>query len=109
MTADFDLFAFADVHRMYRRTDPPTSPEAAIKTVVRNVKSDHHALILSALKRAGRPMAAEEIADATPIGDHVAVNRRLPELVREGLIERTTERHKNRSGSSAYRYRMVAR
>lgn len=98
-----DLF---DGHGMYRRDDPDTSRDAAV-TAAGTVRARHQALIVSVLKSVGRPLAAEEIADRGGFESHVPVNRRLPELVRDGLVERTDEKHRNRSGSEAYRYRAL--
>lgn len=93
-----DLF---DWSKAYRPTDPVTSPEAARSAM--GLAARHHELILRVLRSTGRAMAAEEIGDDCDI-HHVAINRRLTELVRAGLIYRTTERHRNRSWRHALRY-----
>lgn len=87
----------------YRRSDPATSKEAGDHA--RSFIHKQHAEILAVMRAAGRPMAAEEIGDVMGC-DHVAINRRLPELERAEAIERTAERHKNRSGREAVRYRV---
>lgn len=102
-----DLFEYADTRMMYRRTDPDTS-RAAAEDAVESITARHRAMIMATLRRAGiGALAAEQIADLAGFESHVAVNRRLPELVRAGVIERTSEKHINRSGSSAYRYKIV--
>lgn len=111
-----DLFQYAETaRRNARRTDPDTSHEAG--AAANDFKGDDQEQIFQALQVSGKPMAAEEISDALGWGDHVRVNRRLPELaapvygdfgvtIRGALIERTEEKHVNRSGRKAYRYRV---
>ena len=60
--------------------------------------------------------AAEQISDAINLGfqrsiyslclDYVAVGKRTNELIEAGLIERTAEQHKNRSGRMAFKLRI---
>lgn len=99
-----DLLSF-DSRKLARRTDPATSKDAAARA--RFVRSRHHELILAAMQRAGRPMAAEEVADAIGL-DMVAVCRRFSEMVAAGLIERTNEVHVNRSRRNAFKHRLSA-
>ena len=99
-----DLFSYMAERPNYRTRDPITSRDAG--NAARNFAKGDQAAILSALTRAGRPMAAEEISDALSWHDHVRVNRRLPELQFSRLIERTSEPHTNRSGRKAFRYRV---
>jgi predicted ArsR family transcriptional regulator len=94
-----DLF---DYEKAARRHDPATSKEAAQRA--HDLAARHHAAIMGALNASAAPLAAEQIGDKIGI-DHVAVNRRLTELERAEMIERTHERHKNRSGRSAVKYR----
>jgi predicted transcriptional regulator len=93
-----DLFEWGNA---FRRTDPVTSSAAAQS--MHAIAQAHHAAILGVLRAAGRPMAAEQISDRCDL-DYVAINRRLTELERAGLIYKTTERHRNRSGRAAFRY-----
>ena len=60
--------------------------------------------VLAVVASAGRPMAAEEIADALGGISHHTVTPRLSELEKAGLIARTDERHTNRSGKRAVRF-----
>ena len=98
-----DLFSYAETRRSWRRSDPATSKEAGRSAS--KFSAQHHAEILKALADAGRPLAAEEIADRTAL-DYVAVGKRTIELLRDGKIERTAEQHTNRSGRKAFRYRL---
>lgn len=100
-----DLFSYQPQAANYRRTDPITSKEAGRSAD--KFRSEHHAAILRALSEAGVPLAAEQIADRTPL-DYVAVGKRTIELLRGGKIERTAERHINRSGRGAFRYQLRA-
>jgi predicted ArsR family transcriptional regulator len=95
-----DLF---DPRLAARQTDVDTSHDAAESMV--SAAGRHHSLIMEVL-RAGGLWSAQEIANVSEI-NYIAVNRRLPELTRAGLIERTDEKHKNRSGRMAYKYRLV--
>ncbi len=97
-----DLLSFFAERPNYRRTDPVTSREAG-NAARKFIKGDH-AEILRALRR--RPMACEEISDFLGWNDHVRANRRMSEMERDGTIARTVERHTNRSGRQAFRYRL---
>jgi len=91
----------------YRRTDPITSREAGEHAT--QFRAGDHKMILGALGRAApQPLSAEQISDFLHWRDHVRVNRRLGELERAGQIQRTQERHTNRSGRSAFKYRVKA-
>jgi hypothetical protein len=102
-----DLF---DWRKSVRPSDPETSHEAAREAG--QMAARHHKFILGALKAAKRPLAAEEIGDVTfelacDYGwelNHVQVGKRLCELERAGLIVKTAEKHKNRSGRHGFRY-----
>lgn len=85
-----------------RRKDPETSHLAA--NAAESVRNEHSRRILAAMR--GRPpLAAEQIADLVELSA-VQVNRRLAELEAAGLIERTTARHRNRSGRMAAKWRV---
>ncbi len=96
-----DLFNWA---ASFRRTDPVTSSHAGRAAV--SLAKRHHDVILMVLRCNARPMAAEEISARCFI-DHVAINRRLIEMERGGLVRKTTERHRNRSGRQAFRYALA--
>lgn len=104
-----DLFTYAEElqrgrpSRNYRRTDPSTSKEAGEHA--ERWRSGDHAAILMILQKSMRPLAAEQIADELKWDSHVRANRRLPELERAGLIQKTEELHTNRSGRRAFKYR----
>jgi predicted transcriptional regulator len=98
---DISLFDWSD---RVRRADPETSQEAA--RAAGGLAKIHHATILRVLRCEQRPMAAEQIGDCCDMG-HVAINRRLTELERGGLIRKTSERHRNRSGRGAFKYVMA--
>lgn len=63
--------------------------------------------VLAVLIEGNRSMAAEEIADALGGISHHTVTPRLAELEQAGRIERTGERHANRSGATAARFRVT--
>lgn len=88
----------------YRRNDPATSREAG-ERATEFIDGDH-ADILKALRQLAVPLAAEQISDHLKWSDHVRVNRRLKELERADRIERTEQRHTNRSGRSAFKYQL---
>lgn len=83
----------------FRTNDPDTSKAAG--NLVGNFKEQHFLRIMEGL---GVPRTAEQIADEI-ILDYVAVNRRLPELERQGLVVRTDVRRTNRSGRKAIVWR----
>lgn len=88
-----------------RRDDPSTSHDAAQHAGV--FVTQHHRAILQAMRAAGRPMAAKEIADAVGWPSHHAANRRTAELERAGLIEIAPgDFYTNPSGRKARRYRL---
>ncbi|RPJ38765.1 MAG: hypothetical protein EHM35_03805 [Planctomycetaceae bacterium] len=94
-----------DWQKAVRSTDPDTS-EAAAKSMTLAAGVQHTA-ILMIMTRARRPMAAEQIADRDDDNlNQVAVNRRLSELERAQLVIKTDQKHTNRSGRSAYKYRL---
>lgn len=99
----------------FRASDPDTSRSAG--EGANRFRGADQEQIFQALQRAGRPLAAEEISDRLRWDNHVRVNRRLAELaapvidefgalVRPALIERTEQKHTNRSGRQAYRYQV---
>ena len=84
--------------RHSRRTDPETSHAAAASLT--SVET-HKALILAYLKSiAPRSEIFESIASAVHMEPH-AVARRLPDLMRDGLIERTEETRRTSTGRTA--------
>lgn len=99
-----DLFTYADQRPNYRKSDPVTSRDAGRSAD--KFRSEHHAAILRALSDAGCALACEQIEDRTSL-DYVQVGKRMKELVTLGKIERTAEKHVNRSGRSAFRYRLT--
>ena len=110
-----DLFAYANSRpQNYRPSDPITSRDAGRSA--HKFSAEHHQIILAVLRRAAQPLAAEQIADAIGFGfqrgiyslclDTVQVCKRTNELIEAGLIERTAERHTNRSGRSAFKLRI---
>ena len=109
-----DLFSYEPKAPNYRPSDPITSRDAG--RAAHKFTAEHHQIILSVLRRAGQPLAAEQISDAINLGfqrsiyslclDYVAVGKRTNELIEAGLIERTAEQHKNRSGRMAFKLRI---
>lgn len=79
-----------------RRTDPPTSRSAAIRS--RSVSSGHRAAIVEAL--AAGPAGQTEIARRAGL-TVAAVSKRLHELRKSGAIERTGREVEG--GESEYR------
>lgn len=109
-----DLFSYEPRPPNYRPSDPITSRDAGRSA--HSFTAEHHQAILNVLRRAGRPMACEEISDAMAFDhargkasialDYVACGKRSIELIRAGLIERTAQTHTNKSGRSAFRLRI---
>lgn len=98
-----DLFSYADTRPInYRHTDPITSRDAG--RAAQKFRTGDQSEILRALRR--RPMAAEEISDFLGWNDSVRVCRRLAEMIRADLIERTADKHTNRNGRGAFRHRV---
>ena len=93
--ADGDLF---DARKAARTTDVNTSHDAA--SSMESVAGKQHRAILRCLRFSYNPLAAEQIGDCLGY----PINRRLCELERAGLIYRTDEKHKNKSGRMAYKY-----
>jgi hypothetical protein len=75
----------APVRRMARATDPATSHAAAAQHVASGANAAQRAACLAVM--GGAWMTSDEIAEAAGIERHAAA-RRLPELARDGLVER---------------------
>lgn len=88
---------------MARRTDPATSKAAAIAAV--ELRAQHQALILDALKRHG-PLGKDAIAARTRLTG-VQVCRRLTELQRDKLIQTTGQTVVSTSGRAEREWRLV--
>ena len=86
-----------EAHKLARRTDPSTSKAAAAQ--VGQFAHRHHALVLGAVAQAGRPVGAEELADACGL-DAYAVRKRLPELQEQGLVMLAPGTRRTRTGRS---------
>lgn len=109
-----DLFAYAESKPNYRVSDPITSRDAGRSA--HDFSVAHHQAILAVLRRAGRPMAPEEISDAlnflyargfvSVALDTVQTCKRVAELIDGGEVFRTAEQHTNRSGRKAFRIRI---
>ena len=88
-----------------RRTDPDTSRAAAQQS--ESLAKRHARIILEVMRQAGRPLAAEQIANRTDL-DSVQVTRRFAEMEREELIRRTEMRHVNRRGRPTVKWEVVS-
>ena len=86
-----------------RNTDPPTSHEAADSMV--DAAGAQQSAILDALRSWG-PMNHSQLDDFLGYPAHTS-NRRLPELRRMGLVERTGAKTLTSSGRQAYVYRIT--
>ncbi len=89
-------------HRLAHRGDPETSKEAA--EGVRNFSGEHYRMILAVLKSGD--YTAHQIADRCPL-DMVQVNRRLHEMAKAGLLERTGERRMTPRGGRACVWKII--
>jgi len=94
----------AEVHRLSRTTDPDTSKAAARSAGA--TAAAHAAAILETLRAAGEPLAAEQVADRTGLSS-IQVARRWAALIDADLVERTTDRHRNRNGRSAAKHKVT--
>jgi len=88
--------------RRRRTTDPDTSHQAARQ--VGQFAHDHHVEIMRVLETAAAPMTARAIAQRCGL-DHIAVSRRMHELVRDGLACDSGERHITETGRKAIAWR----
>lgn len=86
-----------------RNTDPDTSHEAAES--MQDAAGKQQAAILEALRDNG-PMNHSQLDKSLGWPAHTS-NRRLPELRRLGLVERTGATTLTASGRRAYEYRVV--
>lgn len=91
-----------DPKALARREDPQTSHDAAASA--KELRAKHHCIILGAYEP-GLRLASQQVADRVPL-THDQVWRRMNELERANLLVRTTEKHTNRSGRTAYRYEL---
>jgi hypothetical protein len=89
-----------DPKALARTTDPDTSHEAAMSA--KELRGIHHGKIM-AVFNPGVRLASEQVSDRIDL-THAQVWRRMNELEKAGLLRRTDEKHKNRSGRMAYRY-----
>jgi predicted ArsR family transcriptional regulator len=78
-----------------RTSDPGTSKEAAAR--VREFAGTHYSKIVAALVKLGGPSGAEQIAAYSKI-DAYQVRKRLPELQRQGVVERMDLSRQTASG-----------
>lgn len=89
-----------DPKKLARTQDPGTSHEAAASS--KELRSRHHKIILEVFGPGSR-LASEQVADRAGL-THWQVTRRMNELERAGRLEKTEEKHVNRSGRKANRY-----
>lgn len=88
---------------MARRTDPATSHRAA-ESVAVSAEAQRQRIYWS-LIRFGGALNADEIAQREGMTME-QVCRRLPELVRDGRLERLDETRPTRTGRAAHLYRL---
>jgi predicted ArsR family transcriptional regulator len=93
-----------DFSKRARATDPATSHAAAARAG--QFAGQHHAVILGDLVTRG-PGTIHELAARTGL-DHVAVARRMGELGKRGVIERTGTTRPSPSGRECDVWRAVA-
>lgn len=84
---------------------PDTSHEAH-KMMTKEVLSNHHYLIIEALKVL-KKATAEEISEYLNWDDKNRSARRMSELEREQIVFKPGEKRKTRYGRSAYVYSLV--
>lgn len=101
--ADFFDRLTGQAPQNFRAGDPETSRDAG--EAAKRFVSGHRLDIYNTLAASPVPLAAEQIADILGM-EHVQINRRLPELCDAGMIEPTDDRHTNRSGAKARKYRV---
>ena len=89
-------------HRLYRRTDPDTSADAAKAAYA--IIGRHEQMIMDALHDFPHGLTSEEIGDVTNLGQ-VPVARRLRAMAERKLVIATAERRANRSGRAAIVWR----
>jgi hypothetical protein len=82
-----------------RRTDPRSSHEAAKRNVLSGANATQKQKVLAGLKK-NIGMTSAELADAIGM-DRYVVARRLPDLERDGLAERGSERDCEAKGGPA--------
>ena len=87
-----------EVRRRRRNVDPDTSHEAARAT--KGLAEAHQAEILAVLNDAAAPLTARAIAERCSL-DHVAIGKRMCELVRAGLAQDSGQRHVLTTGRKA--------
>lgn len=93
-----------DGHSLARRGDPPTSKQAAAEIAPH--LGDLQARVVEALRgRGGR--TATELTSLEGIGDPRQFNRRLPELVKAGIVVVGATRPCRVTGKSARTYWLV--
>lgn len=99
MTAAQAELDFIQAH--VRNGDPVTSIRAAES--VREVAAKQAAAILAELAVDGEILAVEEIADRLGMTTH-AVGKRMSDLEHGGVIRKTKDTHRNRSGRIAIKW-----
>lgn len=88
-----------------RRSDPSTSHEAA--AMATGLAAQHQQRVLHAMRAAGEPVGAEQIAERTGM-DAYQVRKRLVELQRAGLIALTGAERPTKSGRRERVWRLRA-
>jgi predicted ArsR family transcriptional regulator len=80
-----------------RATDPHTSFMAAAAAEAGAMAANHRARVLAVLKEAGKPLGAEQIADAIGL-DAYQTRKRLPELQEQRLVALAEGQRMTRTG-----------
>jgi predicted transcriptional regulator len=79
-----------------RRSDPISSKSAALEVVVTGIAANQRNRVFAALQQHG-PATSRELAQASGL-DRFVVARRLPELLRRGLVTRSEKPRECRAG-----------
>lgn len=93
-------------HTLARASDPLTSLMAAGR--VNELAQRHYELVLKAMREAGRPLGAEEVAGQCEL-DAYQVRKRLPELKAQGLVELADGTRRTASGRQERLWRLTGK
>lgn len=99
---------FPNAEPLAAAADPSTSHEAAAKLTKSGARDSQKVAVLTALERARGAMTSFELAESSGL-DRYVVARRLPDLGRDGFVEKSDPRECRITGNRAVTWKVARR